>query len=102
MLPNCRYLQLGYESIRPFIADQKEIFRPPVSSVLPPHCTKDVYRRQGSTRDLWTVGGDCGLFNVLLRYIHRSNEKEKKHFHTLAGLQDEIKTRQTNFQNISK
>jgi hypothetical protein len=23
--------------------------------VLPPHCTKDVYTPQGSTRDLWTV-----------------------------------------------
>jgi hypothetical protein len=31
------------------------VFRPPVCSVLPPHCTKDVYTPQGLTRDLWTV-----------------------------------------------
>jgi hypothetical protein len=31
------------------------IFLPPVCSVLPPPCTKDVYTPQGSTRDPWTV-----------------------------------------------
>jgi hypothetical protein len=50
-----RCLQLGCEPLRLFIADQLEVFRPLACSVLPPHCTKDVYTPQESTRDLWTV-----------------------------------------------
>jgi hypothetical protein len=49
---NARCLQLGYKSLRLLIADQYDVFSPPVCSVLPP---KDVYAAQGSTRDLWTV-----------------------------------------------
>jgi hypothetical protein len=45
----------SYESLHLLIADQQEDFRPPARSVLPPHCTKDVYTPQGSTCDLWTV-----------------------------------------------
>jgi hypothetical protein len=62
---NARYLQLGYESLRLLIADQPAVFE------LPSHCTKDIYTRQGSTHDLWTVGmlwtalpPDTGLYNV--------------------------------------
>jgi hypothetical protein len=50
-----RCLQLGYESLRLLIADQEKVFRPPACFVLPPHCIKDVYNPQGSTRDLWTI-----------------------------------------------
>jgi hypothetical protein len=50
-----RCLQLGYESLRHLIADQYEVFRPPACFVILPHCIKDVYTPQGSTRDLWTV-----------------------------------------------
>jgi hypothetical protein len=50
-----RRLQLGYESLHLLIADQQEVFRPPVCFVLPPHCTKDVYTPQGSTGDLYIV-----------------------------------------------
>jgi hypothetical protein len=53
-----RCLQLGCESLRLFIADQYEIFRPSPCPVLHQHCTKDVYTPQGSTRDPWTV--QCG------------------------------------------
>jgi len=35
-----------------------------VHSVLPPHCTKDVYTTQGSTRDLWTVA-ICRMWSQL-------------------------------------
>jgi hypothetical protein len=55
LLQTARCLQLGYESLRLLIANQSEVFRPPACFVLPPHCTKDVYTPQGSTRDLWTV-----------------------------------------------
>jgi hypothetical protein len=41
-------LQLGYESLRLLIADQKKAFRPSACFVLP-------RTPQGSTRDLWTV-----------------------------------------------
>jgi hypothetical protein len=34
-----------------FTADHYEVFRQLACSVLPPHCTKDVYTPQGSTRD---------------------------------------------------
>jgi hypothetical protein len=50
-----RCVQLGYESLRLLIVDPYEVFRPPACSVLPPHCAKDVYHPQGSTRDLWTI-----------------------------------------------
>jgi hypothetical protein len=46
--------QLSYE-LRPFIAEQYDVLRPPACSVLPPHCTNDVYIPQESTRDLWTI-----------------------------------------------
>jgi hypothetical protein len=46
---------MGYGKLRLLSADQQEVFYPPACSVLPPHCTKDAYTQQGSTRDLWTV-----------------------------------------------
>jgi hypothetical protein len=76
--PTARCLQLGYDLLRLFIANQKEVFRPPACSVLPPHRTKDVYTPRGSTRDLWTVFWAAVLAPFLL--IHkvgalRSTEK---------------------------
>jgi hypothetical protein len=71
-IQTARCLQLRYEPLRLLIADQYEVFRPPACSVLPPHCIKDVYTSQGSTRDLWTVAVNiyftlrrsCAFFKV--------------------------------------
>jgi hypothetical protein len=64
--PNCRCLQLGYESLRLLITDQQEFLRPPACFVLLLHCIKDVYTPQGLTRDLWTVATTVTVYEVVL------------------------------------
>jgi hypothetical protein len=64
-----RCLYLGYESLRLLIAYQYEVFRPPTCSVLPPHCIKDVYIPQGSTRYLWTVPIQTPWIRALLENL---------------------------------
>jgi hypothetical protein len=72
MLPNWLMFSVTLWITTSLIADQKGVFRPPVCFVLPPHCTKDVYTPQGSTRDLSALSasqkGPCSM-KLLVVYL---------------------------------